>query len=140
MSQTAKRWRKMLLVEGIAAVVLCLSALLSRFGNFHKPRVVWGPTPLKPIAWNSRALRRVGIESWTSVDTFYPINRAEDFDEYLESFWLPVSYLGWVRRYVRFHSLLQRCNVFITCFDGGFLRDTNLRFLEHIFLRLGNKK
>jgi len=74
------------------------------------------------------------------VDTFYPINRAEDFDEYLESFWLPVSYLGWVRRYVRFHSLLQRCNVFITCFDGGFLRDTNLRFLEHIFLRLGNKK
>jgi len=30
--------------------------------------------------------------------------------------------------------------MFITCFDGGFLRDTNLRFLEHIFLRLGKKK
>lgn len=144
MSHIVKRWLKTFLVDGSAAVFLCLSALWSRCGHFHTPRVVWGPTPLKPIAWNSRALRRVGIPSWTSVDTFYPINRADDFDEYLDSFWLPGSYIGWVlrgnRRYIRFHSLLHRCNVFITCFDGGFLRDTNLRFLEHVFLRLGKKK
>jgi glycosyltransferase involved in cell wall biosynthesis len=144
MAHAVKHWLKARLGDGISVVFLGLSALWSRFGNFSKPRVVWGPTPLKPIAWNSRALRRAGIASWTSVDTFYPINRAEDFEEYLESFLPPVSSMAAVvlrnSRYVRFHSLLQRFNVFITCFDGGFLRDTRLRFLEHIFLRLGKKK
>jgi hypothetical protein len=129
------------IVNGTAALLLCISALLSRFSNCRTPRVVWGPTPLKPISLNSRALKLVGIKSWTSVDALYPINRAEDFDEYLAEFSTSVPYMGMeVGRYVRFHSLLHRFNIFVTCFDGGFLRDTRLRFLEHIFLRLGKKK
>ena len=148
LSHTMQRLLQVVLLDGFAAVLLCLSALWSRRAQARTPQVIWGPTPLKPIAWNSRALRQAGIASWTSVDTLYPINRVEDFDEYLDNFVPSVPFLGmtlgragrYIGRYVRFHSLLHRCNVFITCFDGGFLRSTNLRFLEHVFLRLGKKK
>jgi hypothetical protein len=83
----------------------------------------------------------VGIDSRTSVDELYRINRVEDFDEYLSAYIVPFPHIGpLLARYRRFAALLRRSNVFITSFDGGFLSSTRLRFLEHVFLRIGGKK
>jgi glycosyltransferase involved in cell wall biosynthesis len=127
-------------IDALVALLLCFVAYRSRRAGGQIVAVVWGPTPLKPISFNSRALRRAGMESRTSVNEVYSINRIEDFDEYLQSFSIPVPYFGAVvGRYRRFASLLERFDVFITCFDGGFLSDTNLRFFEHLYLRIGRK-
>ena len=134
------RWLTLPL-DAIAAPLLFIAAFRSRAAVSEALSVVWGPTPLKPISFNSRALNKAGVKSATSVDGLYAINRAEDFDEYLQSFSLSLPYFGVIiGRYLRFASLLQRFNVVITCFDGGFLSGTNLRFLEHRYLKLGKKK
>ena len=131
----------MLPIDAIAALLLLLAAYRSRATVSDALSVVWGPTPLKPISFNSKALNRAGVRSCTSVNELYAINRIEDFDEYLQSFSLQVPHMGAiVGRYLRFASLLRRFKIFITCFDGGFLSGTNLRFFEHIYLTLGKKK
>jgi len=43
-------------------------------------------------------------------------------------------------RYLSFIDVLRRYDIFITNYNGGFLRDTKLRFFEHIFWKIGKKK
>lgn len=121
--------------------VLAILSVTFRSAETQRPRVAWGPTPLLPISHNSRALAGAGLVSRTLVDAVYPINDPQDFDLRLDS-----EFLSWARwvpgltRFLRFVHFLRHFDVLITNFDGGLLNGTGLRFIEHVFWRLGRKR
>ena len=45
-----------------------------------------------------------------------------------------------IHRYLSFLDIIKKFDIIITNFDGGFLRYTNLKYLEHFFLKISLKK
>ena len=77
----------------------------------------------------------------TFVDETYAINDRSDFDDHLvtgASDWR--RFVPGLPRTLRFIRFLRNCDVLVTNFDGGLLRHSPLRFLEHWLLKAGNKK
>jgi hypothetical protein len=132
-----------------ALLVLLVLAWRERRRPRHaRPRLFWGKVPLISIKYHSLAMRRLGYESTTVVDTIYFINPREDFDvltsELLEQ--LPV-----VRRlprfmrvtlepYVTFAWALRNFDVFTLYATGRILVRTPLSYLELQLLHRAGKK
>ena len=87
------------------------------------------------------ALRFAGIDSYTFVDDLYSINNRSDFDFYLirDSLAILNRCLPSLVRSVFFVKFLSHCDVLITNFDGGLLRKSKIRFLEHLLLKIAKK-
>jgi glycosyltransferase involved in cell wall biosynthesis len=110
-------------------------------GRRQSPRIAWGPTPLKPISYNSKALRSAGFDSYTVVDAVFAINSTSDFDELVFGENGYQGFLKDIRTRLRyFKKFLKNYDIFITNFDGGILRGTKLRFFENFFLKTAGRK
>ena len=108
-----------------------------------KPRILWGPIPIQATQYFSRACRRYGYLSHTLMYGRYALNAPEDFDYYPDTlfptfrspFFAPDLY-----RYRCFLWALRRYEVRFHNFDGGFLSQTPLDFVETRLWRLAGGK
>lgn len=120
--------------------VLLIISYTQRNAGKGKHNIVWGLSPNKPIVYNSRALKGKGYNSKTYVDNFYSINNKDDFDYCYFPDKHPNYFYELFKRYLVYIKIISSYDIFITSFDGCFLRHTPLRFLEHHFWKAGNKK
>ena len=144
----AVRW----LVAAPAAIALALVAgaerrrTVSSRRRGDRPRLVYGPTPIISIKYMSEAMRRRRYDTLTYVYGVAAINRRDDFDMSFHDLLggstarLAVRLRTLVGPYTAFARVLRRGDVFHFFFDGGFLRETPLRFLELQLLHLAGKK
>lgn len=135
-----------LLLIPAAPVLLILLALLERVRTALRrrrslpPRLVWGPTPIISAKYWSEAMRRRGYDSLTCVWGFSVIHQRGDWDHYLDEFAGDGVWSARVPEYRCFAWTLRRGDVFIRFFEGGFMRQTRLEWLEAPLLRLAGKK
>jgi len=129
-----------------ALPLLLVAAVASRRAGERRrasgalPRLVWGPVPVIAIKYWSHSLRALGYESQTCVFGHYAINERSDFDVHYDEF-LPRGLLfDPLRAYAVFLWVLRSAEVYLSYFDGGFLRGTALRRLELPLLRLAGKR
>jgi glycosyltransferase involved in cell wall biosynthesis len=129
-----------------ALPLLLVAAVASRRAGARRrasgalPRLVWGPVPVIAIKYWSHSLRSLGYESHTCVFGHYAINERSDFDIHYDEF-LPRGVLfDPLRAYAVFLWVLRSAEVYLSYFDGGFLRGTAIRRLELPLLRLAGKR
>src|SRR5579859_33583 len=141
-------------VAGPGLGLLALYALIvrsrapQRARRGSKPRLVYGPVPIINIKYMSRAMAQQGYVAKTFVSHRYDIHVRADFDYYVADravFRLvPQRLRGRVIAlmgpYVALLWALPRFDIFHFFFDGGFLQDTPLQFLEVQLLHLAGKK
>lgn len=104
-----------------------------------QPRIAWGPVPLISISYWSRALARLGYESWSVVTHHYPAYDRAAFDIYRPDL-LAGRRLRALGDYLVMAQMLRRADVFVSFFDGGFLYKTPLWRLEAAAIRLAGKR
>jgi len=132
--------------ETAAFAVLSLVALAARAGTSTRrrrgklPRLVWGPEPLINLKYWSEAAKRLGYESNTLVTEAYSIYSRADFDLQIEDFLGSGRLASALRDYRAFAWTLRNADIHLSFFNGGFLRNTRLRWLEARLLRLAGKK
>jgi glycosyltransferase involved in cell wall biosynthesis len=125
-----------------AAPVLLALALRERLRprGSGKPRLVWGPMPIISIKYWSQAMRSLGYESVTCVEDVYSIYSRADFDRHRLDFGPRGLWFEPWRDYVVFAWALRRADVFMLFFDGGFLHNTAMQWLEAPLLKLARKR
>jgi glycosyltransferase involved in cell wall biosynthesis len=136
-------------VRGLVAVpalpILLLAAAIARTGTRRQrrrgllPRLVWGPEPIVSIKYWSLALRARGFVSQTCVWGHFAINQREDFDRHFDAFLPRAAAFDPLRAYAVFLWSIRASDIYMSFFDGGFLRGTALRRLELPLLRLAGK-
>jgi hypothetical protein len=135
-------------VPPVALVILIVLAGVARLATLvrrlrrGRPRLIWGPTPLISIKYWSEAMTARGFESVTAVDTYYASYKRSDFDFHRADL-LGGATNSWsllVRDYLMFAWVLRRGDVLLRFFDGGYLRETPLRWFEGPLLRIAGKK
>jgi len=104
------------------------------------PRVIWGPTPIINIKYWSQSLQRYGFESSTLVYGVYPSFKRDDFDRHLDDFEPRPHALKFLAPYFACAWCLDHADVFVFSFDGGYLAETPLRWLECQLIRLAGKR
>ena len=120
--------------------ILFLVALyINVFNNNHRKRIVWGSTPLINNYYWSEAMKQDGYKSETYVSNIYSkINKSSDFDKILE---YQYSFLpSHIKPYFAFLVSLFKYDIFFTSFDGFFLQETPIDFLQVFYLKLARKK
>lgn len=134
-------------VEAIAAFAgLSIVALVARAGTATRrrrrklPRLVWGPEPLISVKYWSEAMRRLGYRSTTVVDGVYSIYERDDFDLERRDLLGSGRLSELVRDYCIFAWTLLHADIQMAFFNGGFLRNTCLRWQEGRLLRIAGKK
>ncbi len=103
------------------------------------PRVVWGSTPLINNSYWSRSLRAEGFLSETFTLDFYSgINQRADWDKVLseEFLWAP----NIIKPYIAFLESLFRYDIFVISFNGFFLGNTPICYLQSNIFKLARKK
>ncbi|HEX6511969.1 MAG TPA: glycosyltransferase [Chloroflexota bacterium] len=138
----ATRWLTFLVLAAPFGLMLALAIAWSRLRRAWRgalrlrPAILWGPTPIINIKYNSEAMRRRGYSSKTlAYGYFSSINHPGDFDEVLIT---PLQRL--VLPYVVFIWALLTRDVFHFFFDGGYLGYTPLRYFEYPLLKLAGKR
>jgi len=136
-------------VRGLVAVpalpVVLLAAAIARAGTRRRrrrgqlPRLVWGPEPIISIKYWSLALRARGFISQTCVSGHFAINEREDFDRHFDTFLPRPAAFDPLRAYAVFLWSIRTSDIYMSFFDGGFLRGTALHRLELPLLRLAGK-
>lgn len=138
-------------VAAIALPVLAFAAMSVRGGTRgravrrERPRLLFGPVPIVTIKYMCEAVRRRGYPADAFVSHVYSINAESDYDIHLKDV---VDPAGWPARvlggalapYIAFLWVLRRYDVFHFFFDGGFLRDTPLRYFEVQLMHLAGKR
>jgi glycosyltransferase involved in cell wall biosynthesis len=113
-----------------------------------RPRLFWGKVPLISIKYHSLAMRRLGYESTTVVDSVYGINTRDDYDVLTSEL---VDGVPLVRRlprfmraalepYVTFAWALRNFDVFTLYANGRILYATPLQYRELQLLHRAGKK
>jgi glycosyltransferase involved in cell wall biosynthesis len=143
-----RRFRKF--VRGVVAVpllpVLAVASIAARLDTDRRrrrgarPRLIWGPVPIISIKFWSQALRALGYQTHTCVFEHYPIHERADFDVYFDEFMPSGIAFEPLRAYAVFLWVLRTADVYLSFFDGGFLRGTALWRLELPLLRLAGKR
>lgn len=132
-------------------ILIPIGIVLSWFGKLKlhtkKPRLLWGASPIKSLAYMAEALKKAGYISQSVVLEHSTIYRREDFDHILMPFqpkgrlavllaWLLTNF----RAYLFFTTALWRFDIFHFYFDGGILRRSLLARFELTLLRLAGKR
>ncbi|OKH49642.1 aminotransferase [Phormidium tenue NIES-30] len=117
--------------------------VVAYFSGFSRKKtdfsLVWGSTPILNNSYWSRAMQATGYDSQTFTHDFYSaINRREDWDRVLteEYRFLP----DFVKPFLAFLDALLRYDVFFISFDGFFIGNTPLWWMQAPFLKLAGKK
>jgi glycosyltransferase involved in cell wall biosynthesis len=141
-------------IAAIALPILSAIALAAREAAMrsqrgrHRPRLVYGPTPIHTIRYMSRAMRQLGYAADTVVFSLYRIHERTDFDFVYDDAWRSSSQVAAPVRifrrlfgdYVLFARLLRRYDVFHFFFDAGFLHRTPLASVELQLLHLAGRR
>ncbi|MGC9114375.1 MAG: hypothetical protein ACP5IG_04845 [Candidatus Micrarchaeia archaeon] len=126
---------------------LCLFALF--FGKLStycrkkaglRPRLVWGPIPLITNKYLSRAMHLKGYDSESVTWGLYSITEKSDFDVVFSKNKFEEWLFAYFLCYFVFLYALLKYDIFNYTFDGGFLRNTPLIFLETHLLHIASKK
>jgi hypothetical protein len=137
-------WKGATTVAALAMLVVLAFAqnvdVRRRRARGDLPRVVWGPTPIINIKYWSQSLRQLGFESSTFVHSVYPAFKREDFDRHFDNFGPRAHRLRFLAPYFAFAWCLRNADVFAFFFDGGYLADTPLRWLECQLIKLAGKR
>ena len=115
--------------------VITLYAYIYKSKKNSLKRIVWGPNKINHTKSNANLLKKYGFQSESYIDEY---RDNDQFDNYFfenEKIVFKSFY-----RYLSFLDIIKRFDIIITNFDGGFLRYTNLRYLEHFFLKISLKK
>ena len=136
-------------VRGVVAIpglpLLVVAAALARIDTRRRrrrgalPRLVWGPEPIISIKYWSAALGSRGFVSQTCVSGHYSIHQRSDFDRHHDTFLPSAAVFDPLRAYVVFLWSIAVADIYMSFFDGGFLRGTALRRLEFALLRFAGK-
>lgn len=126
----------------IFAPIIFFAALGIRiFGNKikDKPRLVWGSDPILNNHYWSRAMKELSFKSQTFTTDFYDsINKRGDWDLILSEKYVGV--LSIVKPYLAFLFSMFKYDLFFISFNGYFIGQTPLKYLQAFFLKLANKK
>lgn len=134
---------------GIVLIVMGMFFALiakARTGK-QKPRLLWASSPIKSLAYMSRAMTNAGYKSDCVVLESSPICSKDDFDHILMPdlpqkkhlipfIWMITNF----RAYLFFAKSLSKYDIFHFYFDGGVLRRTLLANFELKILKLLNKR
>ena len=115
--------------------IIVFYAIIFRSSKGSNYRIVWGPNNLHTTKNNANLMKIYGFCSESYIDE---IQDNSGFDNYY--FNKNNLYFKSIYRYVAFIDIIKRFDIIVTNFDGGFLRYTKLRMLEHFFLKIGSKK
>jgi len=141
MIQAIKKSVKIIFEYILASVFFCYLLIVSfytRRKKYSTPSLVWGPNAINSSRNNAQLLKLSGRTSDSYVDHIYNVNKRKEFDHYYFDKGIK-NLLPSVTRYLSFIKILKRYNIFITNYNGGFLRETPLRFCEHIFWKTSRK-
>jgi hypothetical protein len=137
-----------LLRLALAAVMLPVAAAAARLWRREaspdaRPAVLFGLTPIISTKYWSQSLRKLGYTSASFAFGLYGINAGSDFDYSPEKLFPKASRaagFSWLSPYLCFFWGLKNFDVFVLDFDGGFLRETPLRFLEFPLYSVARRK
>ncbi len=113
-----------------------------------RPRLFWGTIPMINMKYHSLAMRRLGYESTTVVDSVYAIHTPGDYDVLTSTLversrllrHLPRRLKQLVEPYVTLIWALRNFDVFTIYTTGRILRATPVRYRELQLLRYAGKK
>lgn len=129
----------------MAAILLFLVAFLVRVHSLffrrknRKLRMIFGSTPILNYSIWSRSMQIAGYPSRSMVSQYYgSINKVEDWD------FIASLDLGWLPKMMRpvaaFALGLLRGDVFVISFDGFFIGNSPLKFMQAFLFRVADKK
>ena len=129
-------------------ILLLIASSERRRSRAGLPRLFWGTVPMINMKYHSLAMRRLGYESTTVVDTIYAIHTRDDFDvltpELVQRSFLgrrlPPALQRLVEPYVTFAWTLRNFDVLTIYGNGRTLRATPLRHRELQLLHRAGKK
>ena len=138
-----RNYLKKLFKYFIAAFFIPLLFFVSLFIHlFHKnsrKRIVWGSTPLINNYYWSKAMKEGGYESETYVSHIYSrINKSSDFDKILDQKYVFLP--SFLKPYFGFLFSLFKYDIFFISFDGFFLQETPINYLQAFYLKIARKK
>ena len=109
-----------------------------KFLTVSSNRLVWGSTPINSYAYFSKAMSNNGYLSETFTFDYYAINKRKDFDRILsEEYFLILPHF---RPIFGFIDAMFRYDIFFTTYEGFFIGDTKIKFLQAQILKLAGKK
>ena len=100
----------------------------------RKPKLFWGIAPILNNKYWSQAMKQIGYDSTTVMETVYAINKKEDYDIYLED--ILKNLKGWKRNFLLFSRshqtkmllafdyLIKNYDIVHIPFSGSFLGTT----------------
>lgn len=121
--------------------------IVGRRKTSQKPRLAWGPVPMKNYHYSSSFMKEIGYQSSTFVfSPYHVINKNEDFDIIVDDF--RIFKLPFMGRYIKalfyrhfsFIFSLMKFDIVFSGFNGWCLGDSLLRKHEARLLRLARKK
>jgi glycosyltransferase involved in cell wall biosynthesis len=132
----------------LGATVFPFAALAARLWRREaspdeRPAVLFGLSPIISTKYWSQSLRKLGYTTASFAFGLYGINAEGDFDYSPEKLFPRASRaagFSWLRPYLCFFWGLKNFDVFFLDFDGGFLRETPLRFLEFPLYAVARRK
>ncbi len=104
-----------------------------------RPRLVWGSTPIINNKYWAAALREKGYASETfTLDFYTSINKREDWGRILSEEYPVVPHP--LKPYFAFLDGIRKYDVFFLSFDGFFLKDTPVEWLQAVWIKWAGKK
>lgn len=104
-----------------------------------KPRLVWGSTPIINNKYWSEAMKTEGYLSETfTLDFYTSINKREDWGRILSEEFSILPHP--IKPYIGFLDVIKRYDVFFLSFDGFFLGNTPIWWIQAFWLKWAGKK
>ena len=123
----------------VVFVILMITALVTRFLQREKTRLVWGEAPIINNVYWARAMEEAGFFSETFTDYYcWSLNKREQYDLVIQEMFgkIPLR----LKYYLGFLYSLFRYDIFFISFNGFFLRKTMFCRLEPFLLKVARKK
>tara|TARA_Y100000991_G_scaffold194637_1_gene163389 strand:+ start:10157 stop:11452 length:1296 start_codon:yes stop_codon:yes gene_type:complete len=134
-----KKFFKHIVAAFFIPILFFVSLYIYFFHDNSRKRIVWGSTPLINNYYWSKAMKEGGYKSETYVSQIYSkINQSSDFDKILDQKYKFLS--SFLKPYFVFLFSLFKYDIFFTSFDGFFLQETPINFLQAFYLKLARKK
>ena len=120
--------------------VLFLLASISRLKKTknRRPSLVWGSVPIINNSYWSNAMSSFGYLSKTYVNSYYSINKREDWDRVLKEEYIFIP--SYFKPLFAFADSLFNFDVFFISYEGFFLNSTPIQFFQAQILKFAEKK
>jgi glycosyltransferase involved in cell wall biosynthesis len=120
--------------------VLFLLASISRLRKTknRRPSLVWGSVPIINNSYWSNAMSSFGYLSKTYVNSYYSINKREDWDRVLNEEYIFIP--KYFKPLFAFADSLFKFDIFFISYEGFFLNATSIKFFQAQILKFAGKK